>query len=207
MLTMVRMAEEANLPGKYDGVHAFAFLYEKDEVPPATVIANLRQYIDPEVGPVYSAFLFEGAFQGVAHVAEDDPRALGSLIDGPLWDAGIHSDYAAEGQWHVNAQNQPKGPMRLTPRFIAMCRVTVNRRPTQVMRNIAGFFGDEVDADGESLSPFIAASTVIAGFHLLIELGDDDREALRRHVQSLSGVDGVAGVEAAVADTQATQAP
>jgi hypothetical protein len=194
------------LPGKFEGVHAFIFLYEEDEIPPTTVVANLQQYIDREVGPVYFASLFEGDFQGFAHIAEDDARALGNLIDGPLWDAGIHSHHAAEGQWYVNAQNQAMAPTRLTPRFIAICRVKVNQRPTLVMRNIATFFGDELDADGESQSPFIGASTVIAGFHLLLELGDDDRDVLNRHVQSLGGIDGVDGVEAAVADTGATQA-
>jgi hypothetical protein len=56
------------------------------------------------------------------------------------------------------------GPTRNTPSFIAICRVTVNQRPLLVMGNIASFFGDELDAYGQSQSPFIGASTVIADF-------------------------------------------
>jgi hypothetical protein len=205
MLSMVRMTEEGDVAEKYAGVHAFFFLHEEDEISPETVIANLQQYIDRQVGPVFFAARFEGSFQGFAHVAADDARALGNFIDG-LWDAGIHSHKATEGKFHVNAQDQPMGPTRNSPRFLAICRVTVNQRPTRVMRNIATFFGDELDPNGQSLSPFIGASTMIADFHLLVELGDDDREALSGHVQSLSGIDGVDGVEAAVTDTEAMQA-
>jgi hypothetical protein len=207
MLTVVRIERRRRgLPGQYEGVHVFAFLYEEDEILPATVIGNLQPQINREVGPVYFASFFEGDFQGFAHIAQDDARAIGAFIDGPLWDAGIHSEYVAEGQFYVNAQMRPMGPTRLTPRFIAICRVNVNQRPTRVMRNIATHFGDELDENGESQSSFIGASTVIAGFHLLVELGDDDREALDRHVASLREVSGVDRVEVAVADTEPIQA-
>jgi hypothetical protein len=194
------------LTGKYDGVHAFVFLREGDEVSPGAVIENLQRYINRQAGPVFFASRFEGDFQGFAHIAGDDARALGTFVGGDLWEAGIHSHNATEGQWHVNGHNQTMGPTRNTPSFIAICRVTVNQRPLLVMGNIASFFGDELDAYGQSQSPFIGASTVIADFHLLVELGDDDPEALSRHVQSLSRVDGVVGVEAAVAGTEATPA-
>ena len=200
-----RISEEVPLPRPYEGVHVFIFLYEQDETPRA-VVENLQQYIDREVGPVYFASTFEGDFQGFAHIAQDDVRAVGNFIDGPLWDAGMRSDKATEGQFHINQQQQPMGPTRNTPRFIAMARVYVDQRPTVVMGIIAAYFGDELDEDGQSLSSFLGASTVIGGFHLLVELGDDDREALSRHVEELREIDGVGRVEVAVADRGATQA-
>lgn len=194
------------MPEKYEGVHAFLFLYEGDEIRPAAVIENLRPSINRNAGPVFFASAFEGDFQGFAHIAQDDTRAIGDLIDGLLWDAGIRSHYVTEGGHHVNQQAQPMGPTRNSPRFLAIGRVYVNQRPTLVMRNIAAFFGDELDEYGQSLSPFIGASTVIGGFHLLVELGDEDREALDRHVESLRGIDGVGRVEVAVTDTGPMQA-
>ena len=191
---------------KYGGVHAFLFLFEGDEVPPSTVVENLRPSIDRDAGPVFFASAFEGDFQGFAHIADDDTQAIAELIEGPLWDAGVRSHYVTEGKYHVNQQAQPMGPTRNSPRFLAMARVYVDQRPTPVMGNIAAFFGDELDEYGQSLSPFIGASTVIGGFHLLVELGDDDRQALDRHVESLRGIDGVGRVEVAVTDTGTAQA-
>jgi len=207
MPTTARMSEEARLSGPYEGVHIFAFLYEGDETPPAAVIESLRQYIDREAGPVYFAAAFDGDFQGFAHIVQDDTRAGGNLIDGLLWDAGIHSDYVVEGQWHENPQGHAMGPTRNSPRFLAMARVCVSQRPSEVMGNIATYFGDELDEQGQSRSPFIGASTMIGGgFHLLVELGDDDREALNRYVELLRGIDGVDRVEVAVVDTGSTRA-
>jgi hypothetical protein len=194
------------LAEKYRGVHAFLFLFEEDEVPPSTVVDNLRPSIDRDAGPVFFASVFEGDFQGFAHIAGDDTQAIADLIDGPLWDAGVRSDDVTEGTYHVNPQGHPMGPTRNSPRFLAMARVHVNQRPKLIMRNIADFFGDELDEYGQSLSPFIGASTVIGGFHLLVELGDDDRPALDRHVESLRGIDGVGRVEVAVTDTGPAQA-
>ena len=191
---------------KYQGVHAFLFLFEGDEVPASRVVENLRPSIDRDAGPVFFAGTFEGDFQGFAHIAGDDTEAIADLIDGPLWNAGVRSDKATEGTYHVNPQGQPMGPTRNSPRFLAMARVHVNKRPKLAMGNIAAFFGDELDEYGQSLSPFIGASTVIGGFHLLVELGDDDRRALGRHVESLRGIDGVGRVEVAVTDTGPAQA-
>jgi hypothetical protein len=194
------------LPEKYEGVHAFLFLYQEDETPPAAVVENLRPSIDRDAGPVFFAGTFEGDFQGFAHIADDDTQAVGDLIAGRLWEAGVRSHYATEAKYHKNQQGKPMGPMRYSPRFLAVARVYVTKPPTQVMGNVAGYFGDELDEYGQSLSPFIGASTVIGGFHLLVELGDDDRQELDRHVESLRGVDGVGRVEVAVTDTGPTQA-
>lgn len=194
------------MPEKYEGVHAFLFLYQEDEIPPAAVVENLRPSIDRDAGPVFFAGAFEGDFQGFAHIAQDDTQAVGDLIAGRLWEAGVRSHYVTEGKYHKNQQARPMGPMRNSPRFLAIARVYVNQPPTQVMGNVAGYFGDELDEYGQSLSPFIGASTVIGGFHLLVELGDDDRQELDRHVESLRGIDGVGRVEVAVTDTGPTQA-
>jgi hypothetical protein len=192
------------LPGPYEGVHTFAFLFAEDKFPVASAIENLRQFLDRENGPVFFAGSCEGAFRGFVHVAADDVPALGELIDGRLWDAGIRSDYAVESKTHVNNAAVPMGPTRNSPRFVTFCRVYVNQRPTLVLQNIAAGFGDEVDEYGESRSPFIGGSTVIARFHLLVQLGDDDREALDRHVESLRGIDGVDRIEAALSEGGAT---
>ena len=194
------------MPEKYEGVHAFLFLYQEDQIPPAAVVENLRPSIDRDAGPVFFAGTFEGDFQGFAHIAHDDTQALADLIAGPLWEAGVRSHYVTEGKYHKNQLSQPMGPTRNSPRFLAIARVYVTKPPTQVMANVAGFFGDRLDEYGQSLSPFIGASTVIGGFHLLVELGDDDRQELDRHVESLRGIDGVGRVEVAVTDTGPTQA-
>lgn len=194
------------MPEEYEGVHAFLFLYQEDEIPPPAVVENLRPSINRDAGPVFFAGTFEGDFQGFAHIAHDDTQAVGDLIAGPLWEAGVRSHYVTEGKYHKNQQSQPMGPTRNSPRFLAIARVYVNQPPMQVMGNVAGFFGDRLDEYGQSLSPFIGASTVIGGFHLLVELGDDDRQELDRNVESLRGVDGVGRVEVAVTDTGPTQA-
>jgi hypothetical protein len=185
------------LPELYGGTHAFAFLYQDDEVPPETVVARLQDYVAPN-GPVFFAGLLEGHFSGFVHFAADNLDALGDFIDGPLWDAGIHSHYVAEGKVYRGLPG-PMGPTRQTPRFIAICRVFVNRPPIQVMRNIAVSFNENL--------PFVGASTVISSFHLLVELGDDDRPTLNQQVASLSEIEGVRDVEAAVSDTGPEQAP
>jgi hypothetical protein len=194
------------LAEKYQGVHAFLFLFEGDEVPASRVVENLRPSINRDTGPVFFAGTFEGDFQGFAHIAGDDTEAIADLIDGPLWKAGVRSDKATEAKYHKNQQGHPMGPTRFSPRFLAIARVYVSQPPTQVMENVARSFGDRLDQYGESLSAFFGASTVIGGFHLLVELGDDDRQELDRHVESLRGVDGVGRVEVAVTDTGPTQA-
>jgi hypothetical protein len=206
VLTTVRLSEEVALPGKYEGVHAFLFLYQEDETPPAAVIENLRLSINRDAGPVFFAGTFEGDFQGFAHIADDNTQAVGDLIAGRLWEAGVRSHYVTEAKYHKNQQGQAMGPTRYSPRFLAIARVYVSQPPTQVMENVARSFGDRLDQYGESLSAFIGASTVIGGFHLLVELGDDDRQELDRHVESLRGVDGVGRVEVAVTDMGPTQA-
>jgi hypothetical protein len=198
------------LPGPYDGVHVFGFLFAEDfaedELSLESVIENLRQRLDRENGPVFFAGTCVGAFQGFVHVAADDVPGVGELVDGRLWDAGIRTDYAVETKAHKNGAGILMGPTRNSPRFVAFCRVYVNQRPTLVLQNIADGFGDEVDEYGESRSPFIGGSTVIARFHLLVQLGDDDREALDRHVESLRGIAGVDRIEAAMSDRGPTQA-
>jgi hypothetical protein len=155
---------------------------------------------------VFFAGTFDGDFQGFAHIADDDTQAVGDLIAGSLWEAGVRSHYVTEAKYHKNQQGQAMGPTRYSPRFLAIARVYVSQPPTQVMENVARSFGDRLDQYGESLSAFFGASTVIGGFHLLVELGDDDRQELDRHVESLRGVDGVGRVEVAVTDTGPTQA-
>jgi hypothetical protein len=206
VLTTVRLSEEATLPEKYEGVHAFLFLYQEDEIPPAAVVENLRPSINRDAGPVFFVGTFEGDFQGFAHIAHDDTQAVGDLIARPLWEAGVRSHYVTEAKYHKNQQGQAMGPTRYSPRFLAIARVYVSQPPTQVMENVARSFGDRLDQYGESLSAFIGASTVIGGFHLLVELGDDDRQELDRHVESLRAVDGVGRVEVAVTDMGPTQA-
>jgi hypothetical protein len=198
ILTWSESARRCDLPGPYEGVHVFAFLSEEDEFPLESAIGNLQRSVDRERGPVFFAGLCEGAFQGFAHVAADDVPAVGELVDELLWEAGIRSDYAVEAQTHVNISGTPMGPRRRSPRFVALCRVYVNQRPTLVMQNIAAGFGDDVDKYGESLTPFVGASTVIARFHLLVQLGDEDREALDRHIGSLREIDGIDRLEVAV---------
>lgn len=194
------------MPGPYDGVHIFGFLFAEAKFPLESAIETLRRSIDRENGPVFFAGLCEGAFQGFVHVAADDVPGVGELVDGLLWDAGIHTDYALESQTHKNDAAVPMGPRRNSPRFVALCRVDVNQRPTEVLQNIAVGFGDDADEYGESRTPFIGGSTVIGRFHLLIQLGADDREALDRHIEALQGIQGVDHFDVAVFEERAEPA-
>jgi hypothetical protein len=193
------------LPGPYDGVHVFAFLFAEDKIPLQSAMETLRRSLDRENGPVFFVGPCEGAFQGFVHVAADDVPGVGELVDGLLWDAGVHTDYAVESQTHKNDAAVPMGPRRYSPRYNALCRVHTNQRPTEVLQTIAARFGDAVDEYGHSRSPFVGASTVIARYHLLVQLGDDDRTELDRHVELLSAIDGVDRIEVAVSGEVPTQ--
>ncbi len=198
------MSGEGGMPGQYEPLHAFVFLSEKEGgVPLATAIANLQQYLNPQAGPVFFTSAFEGDFQGFAHIAQDDALALADFVDRELWDAGVRGAYAVEGRWHEYQDlllkgPLPKGPVRKRYRFLALCRVHARQRPTRVMRNVADSFDD-------SDPPFVGASTVLADFHLLVELGDNDRTALDGHVALLREVEGIERVEVGIADTGPTQ--
>lgn len=192
--------EEVLDVGKYDGAHAFSFLYEGDEPPPEEVIENLRRDLDPVNGPVYFASMFEpltqGAFVGFAHVAGETLADLDDLIAARLWDAGVHSDNALEGSFYVNSQMQPMGPKRQSPRYCVISRVQVNRRPKDVMRDIAKEFDEK--------EPFIGESHLIGRSRVLVELGADSRESLEGDaLPRLRRVPGVAGDETSIADTEA----
>lgn len=203
--------------GPYSGLHAFIFLFEEEGATPlATVIDRLQPFVDdalnPQVGPVFFASLFEGAFPGFAHIAKEDSLELADFVNGPLWDAGItgtRATYVAEGRWHEALYHgpRPKGPWRKRYEFLAACQVYVNQRPMQVMRNIAATFEDPNRPLEDQDIPFVGGSTVFADFQLLVELGDHDREALDGHVASLRAVDGVDRVEVGFTEAVPTQSP
>lgn len=195
--------EEVLDVGRYDGAHAFSFLYEGDEPPPEEVIENLRRDLNPVDGPVYFASMFEplthGAFVGFAHVDGKTLADLDDLVATRLWDAGVHSDYAVEGSVYLNSVMQPMGPKRQSPRYCVISRVQVNRRPKDVMRDIAKEFDEK--------EPFIGESHLIGRSHVLVELGADDRESLEGDaLPRLRGVPGVTGDETSIADTEASGA-
>ena len=141
---------------------------------------------------------FEGAFESFAHIAQDNVPELADYIHGRLWDAGIrHGEYVVEGRWHLSGSPppeppKPKGPTRKLYDYIALCQIFASQPPVQVMESIAESLGDNDP-------PLTGASTVIGGFHLLVELGGDDREALNGYVAALSDVPGVERVEAGFA--------
>lgn len=179
------------MPDPHGGQHTFVFLGRVDDI--SSIIAELQRTgdIDPNIGPVYFISACEGAFEGFAHIAQDDVPGLADYINGRLWDAGIrHGEYAVEGRWYLSGRPRPlpKGPTRKTYDYIALCRIFASLPPVQVMESIAERFGD-------SDPPFVGASTVIGGFHLLVELRGDDREALNGYVAALSDVPGVERVE------------
>lgn len=180
------------MPGPYEGVHAFAFLYDSDERPPAEVIAELQEDLDKQHGPVFFAALFDGDFAGFAHVAQDDASDLVDYANSRLFDAGIRSDYATEGRVFIGGGG-PKGPKRKSPRFCGICRVKTNQRPATVLDRIAAEFDDD--------EPFVGGSNVIGRFQLLIELGADDKDTLRDAIERLKGVDGVHRMKVGIADT------
>jgi hypothetical protein len=181
------------LTDHYGGQQAFVFLGRGDNI--SSIIAELQRTgdIDPAIGPVYFISACEGAFEGFAHIAQDDVPGLADYVNGRLWDAGIrHGEYAVEGRWYLSGPRPlPKGPTRKLYDFIALCRIFTREPPVQVMESIAERFGDN--------DPFAGVSTVIGSFQLLVELGGDDREALNGHVAGLNDVPGVERVEAGFA--------
>lgn len=192
-----RPSEEVKMPGPYDGVHAFVFLYDSDPRPPSEVIADLREHLDPDHGPVFFASTFEGDFAGFAHFAADDLEGIVDFTGTTLFDAGVRSDLATEGAPHQGAGG-PKGPKRKSPRFCAICRVRTNERPKAVLAAIAEEFGDD--------EPFVGGSRVIARFPLLVELGSDDRTGLEEAIERLGSVSGVHAMKVGTTDTQEEEA-
>ncbi|HEY5906004.1 MAG TPA: hypothetical protein VIX39_09340 [Actinomycetota bacterium] len=186
------------MPGPYEGVHGFVFLYEGDPRPPSEVIDDLLQHLDPDHGPVFFASTFEGDFAGFAHFAADDLEQLVDFTGSTLFDAGIRSDYATEGSVHRGAGG-PKGPKRKSPRFCAICRVRTNDRPKLVLAAIAEEFGDA--------KPFMGGSRVVARFPLLIELGADDEPGLTAAIERLGNVSGVQAMKVGTTDTKKADAP
>lgn len=182
------------MPGKYDGVHSFLFLYDNDD--PETVIGELKEIVDPENGPVFFAELFEGDFRGFAHLGEDSLEALGDLVDGELWSRGVRSDQDTEARFYTSSGAIKMGPKRGSPRYCAISRVRTTMRPIEVMQAIAQHF--------DEAPPFIGASVVIGRFKLVVELGADDQETLDKALRELDGVEGVAPGERGIADIGAT---
>jgi hypothetical protein len=180
------------MPGPYEGVHGFVFLYQDDPADPSDVIDSLLELRDPYQGPVFFAALFEGDFAGFVHFAAGDLEGLVDFTGSRLFDAGVRSDYAVEGAVHRDATG-PRGPKRKSPRFCGICRVHTSDTPRSVLRAIASAF------DGGR--PLVGASRVIGGFQLLVELGADDPDELDRAIESLRSVPGVETVEVGTTDT------
>jgi hypothetical protein len=180
--------------GRYRGQHAFVFWGEEDDT--SSIIADLRRSrdINLDIGPVHFIAALEGPFAGFAHIAQDDVGALADYIHGRLWEAGIrHGEYAVEGYPYRGGgpPPYPKGPTRKLFDYIALCRIFAGQPPVQVLQSIADSLGDS--------HPFAGGSTVIGAYHLLVELGGDDRAALEQQVAALNDVPGVERVEAGIA--------
>jgi hypothetical protein len=183
------------MTGKYEGVHAFLFLYEEDFTPPEEVVEAIQRYIS-EDGPIFFASLFEGDFEGFVHVAADDLEQLVDFKDNELFDAGVRTQGVTEASVLTNVLAQPMGPKRQSPRFCAICRVRTTQKPATVLDAIAKKFNRD--------EPLVGASRVIGNFPVLVELGSDDRDALLSAIQVLLGVPGVyvEGTKIAIADTR-----
>ena len=129
------------MTGDYEGVHAFLFLHKNDPVPPADVIGAVEQY-KGDGGPVFFAAEFRGDFAGFVHFAADTLEELMDFKDHELFDAGVRSDYVAEGTVLGAADAQPKGPKRHSPRYCAICRVRTTETPDEVLDAIAEAFDE-----------------------------------------------------------------
>jgi hypothetical protein len=181
------------MPGPYEGVHGFVFLYAEGDTRPAEVIENLLEHVDREKGPVFFASLFEGDFEGFAHFAGDGLLGLVDFIGSELFDAGVRSDVVTEGSVHSNGLVQ-MGPKRKSPRYCAICRVHTTDKPKPVLDAIAEAF--------DNSEPFVGASRVIGGFPLLVELGSDDEGMLSEAIERLRNVSGVGDVLVGRTDTR-----
>lgn len=187
--------------GKYDGIHTFLFV-SCDDDPDARIaeIVKRKGPVDPDNGPLHFASVLEpgGDFCGFAHLSRPTPEEMGVLIAEDLWDAGIRSDYETEGVVHTNSSGVAMGPKRRSPRFCAICRIRVQDRPLQVLRAIAARWNED--------DPFIGGSQLLRRSRLLVELGDEDRGALDRHIAILRDFPGVVELKVGVADTGASSA-
>jgi hypothetical protein len=181
------------VPGPYEGVHGFVFLYDGDPTSPSEVIERVREHLNPSMGPVFFASLFDGDFAGFAHFAADDLPKLVDFAGDDMFAAGVRSDFATEGTVLKNGLAQPMGPKRHSPRFCAICRVRTSVRPGPVLREIGKAFGEK--------RPLVGASRVIGNFHLLVELGTRDEDALAAGIDRLRNVSGVADMMVGTTDT------
>lgn len=167
----------------YRGVHAFVFLPLEPDPAPVIEQINGRWKTAPD-GPVVFGGLFEkegSDFGGIVHLAAGTGDELGELLDRDLWELGVRSDTEAEGRVYRDGGNRTRGPRRGSPAFNALCRIRVARaRPGDVLQRV----GDRWDGK----PPFIGGSQLFRRSQLLVQLGDEDREALMGHVAELRAI-------------------
>ena len=169
----------------YEGVHEF-LLIRWNQDPQARIEAILRRWEpDRESGPLFSAAVLAegGDFGGFAHFGRDTSEELGEL-NAELWNEGIRSDYDTEGKVYKDSSGQPLGPRRHSPTFGALCRFVVDQQPLDVLGRIGDHWEGKV--------PFVGASQLLRRSRLLVQLGDEDKDALLgSHVPELRQLPGV----------------
>ena len=180
----------------YTGVHSFVFIHEVD---PGTNIRNViddARALTPGDGRVRFAAETVGSYLGFAHLRTEILAELQDLIAGELWERGVHCDHCVEADT-AKRGNRLMGAKRSTPEVIALIRVRVQRNS---LRAVLEAMADESGPLGET---FKGASVVFGNFDILLQLGGDSFDVVRRDVYGpLQRIDGIAATDTAFTDAR-----
>lgn len=185
----------------YTGLHAFVFL---DRTPEGTrnrdVVLSLRSLEPDETtsGRVIFASEFVGAYHGFAHVRVDDDdgeglKRLEHFIAGPLWEAGVRSNFATESGVATTTDGK-KGAKRGSPGIIGLVRIKLKRsRAEEAWTQLVALIEERPET-------FVGASTVNGDFDVLLQLGGETLEDVQNAALELASVSGIVRSETALTD-------
>lgn len=179
---------------EYDGVHAFAFIHHPDGKKPEDIVRDVRALGRPRV---FYASTFVGDYAAFAHVSARTMSRLQDLIDGPLWDAGVHTAYKVESGYYVAPDGTESGVKRRSPGLIAI--VSMKVRPDRIDQVL-----QELGALGDSIG-FVGASTVTGEHDILLQLTAEDIDGVKANLErAVSQVEGIVKTSTAFADGDRT---
>jgi DNA-binding Lrp family transcriptional regulator len=178
---------------EYDGVHAFAFIHDPAGKKPEDIVRDVRALGRPRV---FYASTFVGDYAAFVHVSASKLARLQDLIDGPLWEAGVHTAYKVESGVYVGATGEA-GVKRKSPGLIAIVKMKVRgNRIDQAVQEL-GDLGDSIG--------FVGASTVTGEHDILLQLTGESIDDVKANLASaVSQVEGIVKTSTAFADGDRT---
>jgi DNA-binding Lrp family transcriptional regulator len=178
---------------EYEGVHAFAFIHPEGKKP-EDIVRDVRNLGRPRV---FYASTFVGNYPAFAHVSASTMGRLQNLIDGPLWNAGVHTAYSVESGYYKDGAAQPLGVKRRSPGLIAIVQMKV--RPDRI-DDVLQELGDLGDSIG-----FVGASTVTGHHDILLQLTGESIEEVKANLaQGMAGIEGILRTATSFADGDRT---